>query len=167
MTTQFLKSATLSLAMLLGTASMPVLALDLNVTVGGGANAAASATTGNTGANVNIGSGSGPLATVDSTSNASGGSQIDAAVNLGSLLDGIDLGAAGVPGADGGDGTNGGGGAGGNVGTSGGGYQAIVASLSAADRQRLNLRCQNVLIDPTIYKADVVEFCRMIAKLKM
>lgn len=86
-------------------------------------------------------------------------------MNLGSLLEGIDLGGVGLPGGDGTDGTDG---SGGNAGPGGGGgFQALANSLSASDRQRVALRCQSVLVDPTIYKADVLEFCRMIVKLKM
>jgi hypothetical protein len=165
MTMHFLKSAALSVTMLLCTASIPAMAVDVGVSVGGGANAGASATSGNTSGTVTIGSGNGPLATVDSADNPNGGSQTDAVVNLGSLLDGLDLGGIGLPGSDGADGTDG---SAGNAGAGGGGgYQAIANSLSAGDRQRLALRCQSVLVDPTIYKADVVEFCRMIVKLKM
>jgi hypothetical protein len=183
MTSSFLKTAALSAALLLSTAMVPASAIDVGVTLGGGPTADATATVGNTNANVHVGSGSGPLATVESTGTPGGGSQTDVTVNLGSLLDGIDLpdiglpggGSGGGPGGGNGGGGNGGGGngngnggiGGGNGGGGGGGFQTIVDNLSADDRALLDKRCRGVLVDPDRYEKDMIEFCRMIIKLSL
>jgi hypothetical protein len=41
----------------------------------------------------------------------------------------------------------------------------MFASLSMGDKSLLRDRCRGILGDPSIYKPDVVNFCRMIAKL--
>jgi hypothetical protein len=188
MTSSFLKT-TFAAALLLGAAIVPAVAIDLGVTIGGGPNVDASATVGNTNANVHVGQGSGPLATVESRGTAGGGSQTDVTVNLGSLLDGIDLPDIDLPGGGNGGGGNGNGGGGngnggggngngggaggGGIGTGGGGggggggFQTIVDNLSAADRALLDKRCRGVLVDPALYEKDMIEFCRMIIKLSL
>ena len=149
------------------------------VSVGGGSGGAtASATAGGGGGNIasggagargstldfSIGSGGGPLASVDSKGNpANGGSQSSGAVNLGSLLDGLNLGDITSGGAGGGSGSGVGAGAGG--GGVAPGVRAIAAGLSSADQAVLKLRCRNVLASPSGFSRDVVQFCRMIAKL--
>ena len=80
-------------------------------------------------------------------------SQTTAAVNLGSLFDGIDLG--------GGAGDNGGGNGGGI--STGGGGEGI--TLTADDRQLLKTRCRNVLGSPERFEANIVSVCRLIAKM--
>ena len=152
MTKLFARTAVLSAVLLLGTAGIS--AYSAGVTIGGGNGNIATATdsaNGN-GVGVNIGSGSGPLATVDSNGNpVAGGSQTNGTVNLGSLLAGVDLGGAGA-------------GSTGDAGNGDGG-QAILASLSAGDRQLVKIRCRDVLGDPTIYKSHVVELCRLVARM--
>ena len=56
----------------------------------------------------------------------------------------------------------GGSGAGGGVSP---GVRAIASGLSGGDQAVLKLRCRNVLASPGGFKRDVVQFCRMIAKL--
>ncbi len=168
MTRYFAKTTALVAALMLGAASIPAYAIDVNVGDGG----VSVGTGGSTGANnatANVGQGSGPLANVDSNGDPTTGegSQTDGDVNLGSLLAGVDLGDIGLD--DIGDGT-GAGGAGGNGGAGGAGagsagFQRLAANLSAGDRDTLKLRCLKVLANPETQKSDVINFCRMIAKL--
>ena len=119
----------------------------------------------NTTGNVNLlgTGGDGQLAAVDNNGNPIGNdSATNGQVNLGSLLDGIDLG--GIGGTGGGVLPGGGNGTGVGAGSANG-LQRIAASLSAADRAAVQVRCRTVIADPSIYKADVVNFCRMIAQL--
>src|SRR5437762_1898846 len=80
-------------------------------------------------------------------------------------------GGAGAAGAGGGGGGAGGGGGGGGTGGGGGGggvlpgVHAIAASLSASDQATLRLRCRTVLTRPAGFGRDLVQFCRIIAKL--
>jgi hypothetical protein len=160
--TTYTKIGMLSAALLLGTAAIGAQAAGISIggntlsaTVGGGNGNVASAHVGaaDNGVDVNIGSGNGPLATVDNNGDPLGsGSQTNAAVNLGSLFEGIDLG--------GGDGT-GGGGNGGGISTGGGGGGGI--TLTANDRQLLKTRCRNVLGSPDRFEANIVSVCRLIA----
>jgi hypothetical protein len=162
----YAKMGMLSAALLLGTAAIGAHAAGISIggnslsaTVGGGNGNVASAHVGaaDNGVNVNIGSGSGPLATVDNNGDPLGnGSQTNAAVNLGSLFEGIDLG--GGDGAGGGDNGNGGG-----ISTGGGGGGGI--TLTANDRQLLKTRCRNVLGSPDRFEANIVSVCRLIAKM--
>jgi hypothetical protein len=132
--------------------------------------------------NLNGGTAGSALASVDNNGNLLGDdSNTNATLDLGSLLSGLDIGdlggiGGGLPGTGGGSGGgNGGGGAGGGAGAGGGvgggvngsgsGMSAVFASLNAGDQSALRARCRAVLADPTIYKADVVTFCRMVAKL--
>ena len=163
MNKQFLKTAALTAALLLGTADISAYAA--GVTVGGtSGTTSASGGAGGNNANATIGPGNGPLATLDNNGDpTNGGSQTDGDVNFGSLFSGLDLGDI-----DTGGGTGGNGGAGGNGGVGGGGgsgFQAIASNLSSGDRQTLKLRCLNVLASPETHKSDVVDFCKMIAKL--
>ena len=77
--------------------------------------------------------------------------------------------ASGGGGGGGGLGGGGGGGGGAGGGGAGGGktpgLQAIASGLSAGDQAVLKLRCRNVLASPKGFNHDVVQFCRMIAKL--
>lgn len=151
-----------------------------NVNVGNGAGPLATVNntgspTGNgstTNANVNLGnltnggSANGALARVDSNGNLLGDdSSTNAGLDLGNLLAGLNLGGLGGIGGGGGGGGLPGGGNGNGPGAGNGGMGLIFASLSASDQSALRLRCRTILSDPTIYKADVVTFCRMIAKL--
>jgi hypothetical protein len=159
----YAKVGMLSAALLLGTAAISAQAAGISIggntlsaTVGGGNGNVASAHVGaaDNGVDVNIGSGSGPLATVGNSGDPLGaGSQTTAAVNLGSLFDGIDLG--------GGAGDNGGGNGGGI--STGGGGEGI--TLTADDRQLLKTRCRNVLGSPERFEANIVSVCRLIAKM--
>ncbi|MEJ0012931.1 MAG: hypothetical protein WDM94_09935 [Bauldia sp.] len=128
--------------------------------------------------NGNGGSAGSALASVDNNGNLTGDdSSTTGTVDLGSLLNGIDLGGlggigGGLPGTGGNGGGNGGnGGNGGGTGVAGGGANggggsaAIFASLSAGDQGTLRARCRAIIADPSIYKPDVVNFCRMVAKL--
>jgi hypothetical protein len=164
--TTYTRIGMLSAALLLGTAAIGAHAAGISIggnslsaTVGGGNGNVAGAHVGaaDNGVDVNIGSGSGPLATVDNSGDPLGsGSQTNAAVNLGSLFEGIDLG--------GGDGAgNGGGDNGGGISTGGGGGGGI--TLTANDRQLLKTRCRNVLGSPDRFEANIVSVCRLIAKM--
>jgi len=140
--------------------------------VGGGGGNIANGHVGAAGSDADfaIGFGKGPLAKVDSNGNpVNGGNHSNAAVNLGSLLDGIDVGGIGGGGGGGGLGGGGGGAGGAGGGKAGGGkthgLQAIAGGLSAGDQAVLKLRCRNVLASPRGFSRDVVQFCRMIAKL--
>ena len=123
--------------------------------VGGGGGNIASGHVGAAGSDADfaIGFGNGPLAKVDSNGNpVSGGNHSNAAVNLGSLLDGIDVG--GIGGGGGGGGLGGGGG-GRRCGRwrcgwrrDAPGLHAIASGLSAGDQAVLKLRCRNVLASP-------------------
>ncbi len=119
-------------------------------TVGGGSGSVASShfdANGNV-IDLNIGNTSGPLASVDQNGNpVNGTSASAAAINLGNLLEGIDVG-GGVTG-----------------GGAGGGVQAVVAGLSGGDRQILKIRCRDVLAAPASFKIDVVRFCRIVASM--
>ena len=168
MNKQFLTTAALAAALLLGTADISAYAA--GVTVGGtSGTSTASGGAGGNDANATIGPGSGPLATLDSNGDpTNGGSQTDGDMNFGSLLSGLDLGGIDPGNIDVGGGNGGNGGAGGNGGVGGGsgsGFQAIASNLSSGDRQTLKLRCLNVLASPETHKSDVVDFCKMIAKL--
>lgn len=162
MTKQFLKTTALTAALLLGVADISAYAA--GVTVGGtSGTTSASGGAGGNNANVTVGPGNGPLATVDNN-----GDQTDGDVNFGSLLSGLDLGDIDAGDIDVGGGNGGNGGAGGNGGFrdgGGSGFQALASNLSSGDRQTLKLRCLNVLASPETHKRDVVDFCRMIAKL--
>lgn len=169
MNKQFLTTAALTAVLLLGTADISAYAA--GVTYGGtsGTSTASGGAGGNNG-NVTIGPGNGPLATLDNNGDpTNGGSQTDGDVNFGSLLSGLDLGGVDPGNIDLGGGGNGGtGGAGGNGGVrdgGGSGFQALASNLSSGDRQTLKLRCLNVLASPETHKSDVVDFCKMIAKL--
>lgn len=162
MNTQFVKNAVLAAALLLGTAGISVYAA--GVTTGGtsGTTSASGGAGGNNGT-VTIGPGSGPLATLDSNGDpTNGGSQSDGDVNFGSLLSGLDTGGVDPGTIDLGGGNGGNGGAGGNGGS---GFKSLASNLSSGDRQTLKLRCLNVLASPETHKSDVVDFCKMIAKL--
>ena len=188
MSSKFFKAAALSTALLLSTTSFAAYAAEVSVggvtataNVGGGGGNIANGHVGAGGSSGDfaIGLGGGPLAKVDSNGNpiSPGGNHSNAAVNLGSLLDGIDVG--GVTGGGGGGGGLGGGGGGGlgggglggggaggiGGGKTAGGLAAIAGGLSAGDQQVLKLRCRNVLASPKGFNHDVVQFCRMIAKL--
>jgi hypothetical protein len=162
--TTYTKIGMLSAALLFGTAAVSAQAAGISIggnslsaTVGGGNGNVAGAHVGaaDNGVDVNIGSGSGPLATVDNNGDPlADGSQTNAAVNLGSLFEGIDLG---------GDGTGtGGGDNGGGISTGGGGGGI---TLTANDRQLLKTRCRNVLGSPDRFEANIVSVCRLIAKM--
>jgi len=45
------------------------------------------------------------------------------------------------------------------------GLHAIAAGLSPSDQGVLKLRCRNVLASPRGFGHDLVQFCRMIARL--
>lgn len=151
MTKHLLKTIAVSAALLLGGAGMSAYAAGVSVSPSGasvGVGAAGSA------ASATIGMGTGPLAAVDSNGNpVGGGSQTAAAVNLGTLLAGIDLSGVGV----------GGGASAGTGGIAGGGGGGV--TLSANDRLLLKSRCGVVLAAPANYQADVVTLCRLIAKM--
>ena len=184
MTRQFLKITALSTALLLTTASAHALSVGVtgtsgsssvsanvgsgtgslatvnstgsattaDVNLGGVTNADdASGVTGDT-ATVNVGTGSGALATVDNNGNlVDGTSATDASINLGGLLTGLGLTHIGGTGVGGG--------------TTVGGIQTAVASLSTDDRRALAVRCRNVLANPGIYNRDVIGLCRLIARM--
>jgi hypothetical protein len=168
------KIAALSTALLLASASLAVQAVEVSVggssvstgsaggdavsgtaSVGGGAGNVANAhfdANGNL-IDLNIGSGAGPLVTGSQNGNPANGSSATAAsVNLGSLLEGIDVGGVGLPG-------------GGSGGGGGGGMQNVVAALSVADRNLLKLRCKTVMQTPTAFQTNVVQLCRLIASM--
>jgi len=42
---------------------------------------------------------------------------------------------------------------------------AILASLSASDRELAKIRCRSVMADPTVYKSQVVNLCLLVAKM--
>jgi hypothetical protein len=170
------KSAALSAILMLGTAGFVAHAVEVNVggtsanTGSTGSDAVSGTTTVDNVANgqfdangnlvgFNIGPGGGPLVTANQGGNPANNTSSTAAnVNLGSLLDGIDVGGMpGTPGAPGAAGGAGGGGA--------GGPQGVLASLSAADRGVVKLRCSTVLKSPRSFKADVVQFCQLVAKM--
>jgi hypothetical protein len=177
------KSASLSVILLLGTAGFVAQAVEVNVggtsvntgstgtdavsgtaTVGGGDNIASAHFDANGNLiDVNIGRGSGPLATANQGGNpANNTSTTAASVNLGSLLSGLDVG-GGLPGTPGASGTPGAGGMPGGGGA--GGPQNVFAGMSAADRGVVKLRCATVMKSPNEFKADVVQFCQIIAKM--
>jgi hypothetical protein len=170
-----IRTTLISAALLLGTSIVSLQAAEVSVggasvstsggsaSAGTGAGVSGTATVGGGGGNVanshfdangnvvdlNIGNTSGPLAKVDQNGNpVNGTSASAAAINLGDLLEGIDVGGGGV---------TGGGGA--------GGVQAVVAGLSSGDRGILKVRCRDVLSAPASFKIDVVRFCRMVASM--
>ena len=168
-----IRTTLLSAALLLGTAIVSLQAAEVSVggasvsaggssaSVGTSAGTSGTATVGGGGGNVasshfdangnvidlNVGNTNGPLAKVDQNGNpVNGTSASAAAINLGNLLEGIDVGGGGVAGGGG-----------------GGGVRSVVAGLSAGDRQILKVRCRDVLAAPASFKSDVVQFCRMVA----
>lgn len=160
-----IRTTLLSAALLLGTSIVSLQAAEVSVsgsgasvstgtgtsgttTVGGGSGSVASShfdANGNV-IDLNIGNGSGPLAEVDQNGNPIDGTSASAAsINLGNLLEGIDVG--------------------GVIGGGSGSLPSMVAGLSSGDRQILKVRCRDVLAAPASFKVDVVRLCRMIVSL--
>jgi hypothetical protein len=150
------------------------------VTIGGGTNyASASTTAGDSTVNLSIGGGDGPLVTAfsnDGTTDAdinlgflglgsSGNDLINGVTDpLGDLLDG-----AALPG-------DGGGGGGGGGTDTGGDFPGVVSptelagaygSLSGGEQAFLRNRCHTVMLYPQRFDRDLIELCRIIARLQM
>lgn len=138
-----------------GGASVTTGSTSAGVTLGGGSSvASASVGAGGTGGSVGIGAGSGPLVATSTDGQTTSGN-----VNLGNLL-GIISGP-------------GGGGGGGGI---GGPLPGVVppdqievayTSMSSGDQQRLQIRCQSVLLNADGFDRSLVDLCRIIWKLQM
>ena len=157
----------------------------VSATLGGGSNlATAGVGTGGTGLIVGVGTNEGSLLTTSSSNGTTSanvnlglgglGGTANGLVNtvtdpVGNLLDGGGLGGL-LPGGGNGGGGNGGGGNGGG-GNGGGLTPTQVASAfggaSGADQDLLRRQCRSVLANPARFEPNVVELCRVIARLQM
>ena len=152
----------------------------VSATLGGGSNlATAGVGTGGTGLIAGVGTNEGPLLTTSSSAGTTFanvnlglgglGGTANGLVNtvtdpVGNLLDGGGLGGL-LPGDGTGGGGNGGGGNGGGL------TPTQVASAfggaSGADQDLLRRQCRSVLANPARFEPNVVELCRVIARLQM
>lgn len=173
---------------LVGTTAMAVMtltslpaahALDVGVSLGGvsagasvgggdngGVSAGASASLGgnsgvSAGASAGIGGGNGVDAGV--TASVGGGSGVDADVDV-SIGGGSGVGVGVGVGVGGGTG----GGTGGGGGASGGGGSVLAAynNMSGSEQARIRKTCLQVLASTGGYERDLVQFCRMLRKLR-
>lgn len=166
-------------ALMLGIGLAPAQAIELNVlgigvsaNVGGDSMASAGVSSGPSGGqtvNLAVNDTSGNLVDLNQDGNQTSGN-----VNLG--LDGLGLGlddllGGGLGGLLPGDGTGGGNGGGGNGGGGGGLTPAQIASAfggaAGADQDLLRRQCRSVLANPARFEPNVVELCRVIARLQM
>lgn len=171
-------------ALMLGIGLTPALAIELNVlgvgvsaNVGGDSIASAGVSSGPSGGqtvNLAVNDTSGDLVDLNQDGNQTSGN-----VNLG--LDGLGLGDLGLGdlglddllggGLDGllpGDGTGGGaGGGGGGGGLTPTQIASAFGGASGADQNLLRRQCRSVLANPASFEPNVVELCRVIARLQM